>query len=229
MSPAEPKGVEAVERALSILDSFDRETAELSLAELSKRTGFYKSTILRLAVSLERFGYLSRQPSGTFVLGSSLGRLGELYRKNFDLNTMIRAELEQLSRSTGETASFYVRDKAQRICLLRSEPDRSIRHSITEGTTLPLECGASGKVLLAFSPDPEEGGEAVRQTGHAHSEGERDPDVASIALPLLSGSGKLVGALALSGPVTRFTRDRQQELLCLLQASRQELESRIAE
>ena len=52
--------VEAVERALSILDAFTAERPSLSLAELAERTGFYPSTILRLASSLARFGYMHR-------------------------------------------------------------------------------------------------------------------------------------------------------------------------
>ena len=57
----------------------------LTLAALAAATGFYKSTILRLAGSLERFGYLVREESGAFRLGPSLWRLGSLYRGGFDL------------------------------------------------------------------------------------------------------------------------------------------------
>ncbi|WP_162165728.1 helix-turn-helix domain-containing protein [Roseomonas gilardii] len=57
--------VEAVERALSILDAFSNETPRLSLAEIAARTGFYPSTILRLAASLDRFGYLHRGEDGS--------------------------------------------------------------------------------------------------------------------------------------------------------------------
>src|SRR5258708_25933095 len=45
-------GVAAVERALAILDAFGPEDPRLTLAELSQRTTFYKSTILRIAQSL---------------------------------------------------------------------------------------------------------------------------------------------------------------------------------
>ena len=51
--------VASVERALSILEAFSDGTSRLSLAELSVRTGFYRSTILRLTDSLRRFGYMS--------------------------------------------------------------------------------------------------------------------------------------------------------------------------
>ena len=41
-------GVAAVDRALTILSAFDGEPNALTLAALSRRTGFYKSTLLRL-------------------------------------------------------------------------------------------------------------------------------------------------------------------------------------
>src|SRR5271154_3136016 len=59
-------GVAAVERALAILDAFEPGEQRLTLAELSRRTTFYKSTILRLAQSLLRHGYLQRLDDGSY-------------------------------------------------------------------------------------------------------------------------------------------------------------------
>src|SRR5688572_16846594 len=64
------EGVAAVERALSILDAFTDQDPQLTLGELAKRTKMYKSTILRLARSLENYGYLVRAEDGVFRLGS---------------------------------------------------------------------------------------------------------------------------------------------------------------
>ncbi|MGO2393107.1 MAG: helix-turn-helix domain-containing protein, partial [Halomonas sp.] len=72
--------VEAVERALTILEAFTDQERSLSLVTLAERTGLYKSTILRLIGSLERFGYIVREGDGTYALGPSLWRLGNLFR-----------------------------------------------------------------------------------------------------------------------------------------------------
>ena len=42
--------VEAVERALAVLDAFQADRTEMTLADIAAATGFYKSTILRLAL-----------------------------------------------------------------------------------------------------------------------------------------------------------------------------------
>ena len=74
-------GVAAVDRALSILDALTDD--KVTLAELSKRTDLYKSTVLRLLKSLEKFGYVLRSADGSYRLGSKVLHLGSLYQRHF--------------------------------------------------------------------------------------------------------------------------------------------------
>lgn len=62
------KGVSAAERALAVLTAFRRGDGALSLAELAERTGLVKSTILRLALSLQQYRLLARLPDGSYRL-----------------------------------------------------------------------------------------------------------------------------------------------------------------
>ncbi|MCD1633486.1 IclR family transcriptional regulator [Martelella mediterranea] len=201
---SEQKGVDAVDRALAILECFATADQPLSLAQIAGETGLYKSTILRLLNSLIRFGYLERDEHGQYRLASTVWRLGAQYRASFSLGDGIRAELARLAEATGETASFYVRRGDTRLCLYRSEPERAIRHSVAEGVELPIGMGASGKVLQAFDRDAGSQWDHIRKAGFATSRGERNPDVAAIAAPVFDQSGRLRGAIAVSGPVTRL-------------------------
>ena len=197
--------VEAVERALTVLECFSEETKTLTLAEFASKTGFYKSTILRLSRSLERFGYLRKLDDGAYKLGPSLWRLGALYRQDYDLGKNIRPVLTTLRDATGETASFYVMEGDKRICLYRENSNRAIRHHLDEGAQLPLNQGAAGKLLSTFA-GIKNGTEAnqIKQQEFAVSRGERDPDVAAVAVPLFSKDGSVKGALCVSGLVHRF-------------------------
>lgn len=208
--------VEAVERALSLLECFREDRRTLSLAELADATGMYKSTILRLAASLERFGYLVRREDGVFRLGPAAQRLGAVYRLGFDLERLIRPELLRLVQATGETASFYVRDGEARVCLYRENSPKAARHHLDEGTLLTLASGASGHVLRAFGSHPEAAEAAVRGAGYALSLGERDPDLAAIAMPVVDRKGTVHGALSVSGIITRFTAERRAAMLAAL-------------
>src|SRR5207247_23366 len=133
--------VEAVERALAVLNAFRADRPRMTLGELAAATGFYKSTILRLAASLERCGYLVREDNGGFRLGPAPWRLGSIYRTSFDLEKGIRPELRRLVETTGETASFYIREGRSRVCLFRHNSPQSARHHLHEGAELPLNAG----------------------------------------------------------------------------------------
>lgn len=224
---SDAKGVEAVDRALQILDCFAPDTAELALADIARMSGLYKSTILRLLVSLERFGYIVRTEGGRYRLGPATWRLGATYRQSFDLSEIMRPELKILSDATGETASYYIREGDSRVCLYRAEPARAIRHSITEGASMPLHQGASGKVLRAFSGHADEGDPAITAAGHAVSLGERDAEVAAVSVPIRGAGGRLLGALAVSGLITRFGPDRLPALTAALTEAQQRLAEKI--
>lgn len=218
--------VEAVDRALTILESFSEPGEELTLAALSERTGFYKSTILRLLGSLQQFGYVVRQGNGSYRLGPTLWRLGSLYRKEFLSAETVRPILRALQTFSSETASFYVRDGDERVCIYRVNSTKAIRHHIEEGVRLPLGQGAAGKLISAYTEPSRPEFAAVRDCGYAVSNGERDPDIASIAVPLFAANGQFAGALALSGLVDHFDDARRRRFLAAMkEAARKHAET----
>src|ERR1700730_4473442 len=101
--------VEAVASALAVLNAVHADKPAMTLGEIASATGFYKSTILRLAGSLERLGYLIREERGAFRLGPALWRLGSIYRAGFNLGEAITPGMRMLGEAAGETASFYIR------------------------------------------------------------------------------------------------------------------------
>jgi DNA-binding IclR family transcriptional regulator len=198
--------VEAVERALSLLQCFEKPEEKLTLAVLAQRSGLYKSTILRLAASLGRMEFMRREAGGLFTLGPELRRLGMLTSTKVSIEPLVRPVLEELAAKTQETASLYVRDGNERICLYRVNSPLSTRHHLSEGTRQPLDRGAAGLILRAFDPAAEQDVEAakVRARGWANSQKGRDPDLAAVAVPLLNRHGELLGALTVSGLRSRL-------------------------
>ena len=203
------KRVEAVERALSLLQCFQVKEEALTLAVLARRSGFYKSTILRLAASLEHMGFLNRNSDNCFVLGPELARLGALSPTLFDLELRVRPVLRKLVSISEETASFWVREGRERVCLYRENSPHSGRHHLEEGGRTSLDRGALGKLFRAYGSRSRDKQDAqIRRQGWAISEGEHDPTLAAVAVPLFNAQEKMVGALSVSGIRPRFTRDR---------------------
>jgi len=197
-------GVAAVNRALSILDSFSADLTVLTLAQISQRTGMYKSTILRLLQSLERHAYVRRIDGGAYVLGATPTRLAALATKSLHPAELVMPVLRGLVEATSESASFYVRAGDMRLCAYRVDSPRTVRDHIHVGQMIPLAKGAGGRVLRQFD------GLAAVAIAKAAPEfvkvtrGERDAETAAVACPVFGPGGHLEGALSVSGPIHRF-------------------------
>lgn len=205
-----PRGVAAVDRALKIIAALEAGTMPRNLSEISRATGLYKSTILRLLESLQDAGYVVRVDESKYALGPTIMQLGIAYERTNPLRHQILPVLERLVAMGTESPSFHVRQTAdERLCLFRLNSNHSTLDRVHTGDRLPIRRGAAGKVLLAFGSPPETGAEMdrIRTDCFAVSLGERDKLCAGIAAPVFSGSNRMIGALSFSGPKERFQKE----------------------
>lgn len=214
--------VTAVTRALRLLEAFGMSDAQLTLAELSRRTGMHKTTALRIARTLAADHYLVQKEDGSWRLGRAAGWLGACYQATFDVHDVVEPVLRELTIQTGESASFYVREGNQRTCLARVDGPQTIRHHVRVGLGLPLNLGAPGRVILAFSGEPGEPYETIRKRGYHLSLGEREPEVSSVSAPVFGIQWRLLGSICISGPTSRLSETRLLELAqTIIQAGNQ--------
>lgn len=221
------QGVAAVDRALTILRAFEGEgdPEPLTLAALARRTGLYKSTMLRLIVSLQAFGYIVQLPDGRYHLGPTLFRLGSVYQRGNRVYDQVTPVMRELVGQGTESPSFHIRhDARRRLCVLRIDSQHATLDRVSAGALLPLDRGAAGTVILAFEDAAAgEKYDRVRAAYSAVSYGERDPDCAGIASPVFGADGKLVGALSVSGPRSRFTDDNVTRMAAAVAAAAQRI------
>jgi DNA-binding IclR family transcriptional regulator len=212
------EGVAAVERALELLTAFRPGDEALGLVALSERTGLIKSTILRLAVSLERFNLLVRMPDGRYQLGSEVVRLNSVYQGAIDLERHIQPVLAKLAVETQETATFYVRHgEHERMCLFRVNSPSVLRLDVQPGQSRPMDGAASAQLLRLFEHWPDV--KPAIPDIPLYTSGATTPHVASMSVPVLGHGDTLVGALSLAGPSSRLTEERAVSVsLKLLQA-----------
>ena len=218
----------AVERALMILQCFEGVGEMRTLASLARHAGMYKSTALRLANSLCKMGFLQRDEAGLYSIGSEIMRLGSLRRNVVDVEEIMRPALRALTEVTQETASFYIRDGRHRLCLYRENSPRVVRHYLHEGERLPLNDGATGQVIRAYSRHVKNPQLAtVRRHGWAIVIGESHPDLAAISTPIFNREKELLGALTISGPVTRFSAEKVKSFRVVIVRTAQGIMSRM--
>jgi DNA-binding IclR family transcriptional regulator len=208
---AQEGGVTAVTRALSLMEAFEIGESTLSLAEMSRRAGMHKTTALRLARTLALSNYMVQNDDGQWRLGPAAGWLGARYQAGFDVNNVVEPTLHHLVKETGESASFYVREGDIRSCVARVEGPQSVRHNVRIGERLPLNKGAPGRVILAFSGAKGEPYESIRECGFHISMGEREAEVSSVAAPVFSVNWRLLGSICISGPSSRLTKAKLEK------------------
>lgn len=202
--PSNRENVYAVTRALILLDAFQPHEQGVTLAELSRRVGMRKTTVLRTARTLARSGYLAQWEDGRWRLGPAAGWLGVRYQTAFDTRDIIESALRALTENTGETTALFVMEANSRTCVARVERPSLERHFIRVGEALPLDKGASGHILLAYSGRKGEPYETIRRRGYHVSVGERDKLMCSISVPIFGAHRRLFGALCVSGESARL-------------------------
>src|SRR3712207_5756316 len=183
-------GVATADRVLSVLTAFRRGDGALELAELAERTGLVKSTIMRLMVSLERFGLVTRLYDGSYQLDAEVLRLGSIYQQSLNLEAHVLPVLRRLVDQTQETAAFYVRHGARRLCLYRVDSPHLLRLHIRPGDMLPMDQSAIARVLRAFADGSEDPTTAALELP-LYSSGATDPHTAALAMPVFGTGSKL--------------------------------------
>lgn len=204
-SSAEAGGVAAVDRALSLLAAFREGDRSLSLPDLVQRAGLVKSTALRLLASLAHFGLVQRLEDGRYTLGPEVARLQSIYTRAFSLEGVVLPVLRELVDRTQESAVYHVRQGELRLVLYRVDSPQPIRDHVKVGDVMPLDRGAGGRILMAFSGAPGHLYDRIRREGVVAVVGDRSPELAGVAAPVFKAGGELAGAVTLTMPTNRFT------------------------
>ena len=187
-----------------LLTAFRDGDRSLGLPDLVERTGLVKSTALRLLASLMHFGLVQRQEDGRYALGSEVARLHGLYTASFSLEAIVMPALRELVRRTKESAVYHVRQGDARLCLYRVASPHPIRDHAQVGDLFPLDRGAGGRVMTAFSGGKGAIHARIRREGFAAIRGDRLPEVSGIAAPVFDAQGALAGVVTLTMPTSRF-------------------------
>lgn len=244
-----PGQVRALARALGILRELGREPGGLTLTELSHRVGLAPSTTHRLLTTLEtqRFARLSANDS-RWRVGVEAFSTGAAFARARDLVEIARPALEMLRARTGETATLFIADMGEIVCMAQVESDHDMRSVFVIGGRAPMNATAAGKAILAFMRDEmmlrlirgadlrrltertiadvdaliREARE-VRARGVALDDEEQSPGMRGAAAPVFDELGAVVAAIAVSGPTARLNpaahRDAAAEALAAARAA----------
>jgi IclR family KDG regulon transcriptional repressor len=226
--------VRAVDRALELLMAFTRGQSDYTLAELARASGLGKPTVHRLVRTLEDRGFVERRSDGRYTLGATLATLGLIAVENRELSQLVAPVLHDVMRRTTETASCTVLDGHEMVTVASVAGMHRLRYAVYPGERVPASLTADGKIMLAelaredvlrrVAEEVQPSGrrvtrswlrqlvaelEQVREAGVCYDlEGEFEPGIACIAVPLRNHRGDVIAALALTVPAMRLSEAR---------------------
>ena len=245
--------IQAVERALRMLDLFDEQTKELKITEIAGRLGLHKSTAHSLLRTLQLYGYIEQnEETGRYRLGMKLLERGQLLLEGLDLRGVARPVLQRLSQETGQTAHLVVRDGAEGVYIDKVEGVKAVIRYSRVGRRVRLHSSAVGKVLAAFQP-PEQlertlAGyrfdkftettiadketflaelQRVRQEGVAYDRSENEPGVLCSAAPIFDHAGEVNAAISVSALLAHVDEAELQRIVALLRAGAAEISAKL--
>lgn len=221
--------IQSVSHAIDVLEEFKGNQEELGVTDLSKKLKLHKNNIFRILATLEARGYIEQNKSTeNYRLGIKCLQLGQSYIKQMGLVRQAKPILERVSKETGETSYISFMRGSGVVYLDSVESSKTVRVISRVGLTLPPYCTASGKVHLAYLTEeerervlPEElrpftkhtitererlvqDLEQIKERGWAIDNEEYEDEVRCVAAPVFDYTGKLVGALSISGPSFRL-------------------------
>ncbi|MGI6574801.1 MAG: IclR family transcriptional regulator [bacterium] len=238
--------MQSVDRALSILLCLTAGSQNgMSLSEISRELNLNQSTCHHLLATMKARDFVIQDPdTRRYQLGIKAVEVGQAAAQQVDLIRIAQPYMEELKEKVQENVNLVVLDEYYAVYVAQIACDRTVRMFTRIGERALLHCTGAGKVLLAYIPeaerqaiikavglprftptticDPailEEELAKVKVQGYAGDWGERERDVVCLAAPVWDYTKQVVAALSISAPASRFSKERQQEILPELLAS----------
>lgn len=217
-----------IDRTAEILDYLYKSNEPVGVSKLSNSLDFPKATVFRILTTLEKWGIVEKhQNTDKYKLGMILIKYGAKVSSNLSLVEIAKPIIDNLSDKIGESISLSIEHQGYSLNIYRSSND----HTILTSRLIPissLNCSSSGKIFLSTKSDEElikyfASEDSSKRTTNsiidynifekekisilnkklAYDNEEYEYGLFCISAPVYH-KGKIVAAISVSGPKTRF-------------------------
>lgn len=218
-----------VGKALEVLDQVAAFGRPVRFSELLDKSPFPKPTLYRFVQTLTSQQMLAYDPERqTYAPGVRLVRLAHAAWEQSTLAPIARPHIDALSKAVGETVHLAQLDNAQVLYIDKRNAGKPVQMYSQAGKVGPAYCTGVGKVMLAFS-DPAIIDAVIEQqsfhvftphtiaspaalrheladirtNGYGFDREEHEPGIICVAMPILSETGRVLGALSVTSTTRR--------------------------
>ncbi len=235
-------GCEGARRVLALMLAFSADKNTLTARDLAAATGIALPSVYRYITLLRETGLLAGDERGSYRLSArliGLARAAEAAESIIDIADPV---MRKLAAETGETVILVRLIGRSAVCVHRVQSAQRLRISFEPGQPLPLERGASARLLLSGLPpelrkaylaplaerDPEAAARletkatADARRGYAVSEEELETGVWAVSAPVLQGK-RMIAVITVPSPLVRAPAPLQDKLIGQVRAAAQDL------
>lgn len=248
-SQAPRQGDGTIGKALDVLDLIAGLERPVRFSELLSLSSHPKATLYRLVQTLTNLGMLrydvDRQ---TYAPGLRLVRLAHAAWRQSSLAPIARPHIDALSEAVGETIHLAQLDGGQVLYVDKRNAAEPLELFSQAGKVGPGYCTGVGKAMMAFLSEEAQATALAQQayfahTAHTHTcaeslaaelvdisrEGiaydreEHEPGIICVAVPILSGMGRAIGALSITTSTARKSLSDLTDLAPHLQSTARDI------
>ena len=231
--------VQSVEKALLLVELLAQENREMSLTEISKCSGWPKSTIHGLLATLRDYRYIDQsEMTGGYRLGVRFFEVGNVVASSWDIRRVAMPFMKELNIRFGEMVQLATEESGEVLYLEKVESNHLIRIVSEIGRRLPMHCSGLGKAMLAYMsssevkrivtlhglqkltprtittlPQLEKELLITRRRGYAVDDREIMEGLRCVAAPIFVESGGVRYAVSISGMYNNMAGTRLEEMV----------------
>jgi IclR family pca regulon transcriptional regulator len=230
-SHADSEYLSTLERGLSVLRAFGRDTPQMTLSEVAEVTNLSPAAARRCLNTLVKLGYVAKHRRH-FLLRPEVMSFASAYLDSMSLGELVRPHLQAVRDETGDSSSLAVLSGFDILYLVHVSTNRMVRLAAGVGTRYPAYATSLGRALLAFEHDDVRNHyldtgtfsalteytvtsraelrrlfSEVRKSGFAATQDELDYGLISLAVPILDEHGRSLAAINCSTSTSRVGKE----------------------
>jgi len=231
-----------ITKALTLLNHFSSEDAEIGLAKFVRLSGGDKATVRRHLVELDENGFLEQNPeTRKYRLGPAILRLAAVRERNFPMRSVLGPIVDDMASRLGELVHASLLQGDMMSTVYHADPKvHGTRVIFDEAELLPLHATASGLAILAFGPEdardytiaqdrPSYAPNTViaksdllhlvrqtREQGYSFSDQYFTSDIQSYGMPFFGLDAVAIGTIAVPVPKARMTEALRERIIAEL-------------